>query len=622
MARKKANDGVLATIERLTGKVPCPMYLRSALNKYLYQEQLFEGATAGNTHGRRKQLGQLRGPDTDNLVRNLLDLDALFSGETTTVIDVVTGAIDPNILNERLNDVEQSMQQRLDIYRYWLDRISSARSVLADPHLNLKVDRLDERLLAARNTEIPTIAPFALHALQVQEASEAKVRTGLPSAAEFVSRADAYLALDDLANADRNACSAIERDASCARGWFIRVAIALRRRQSAMRTFHRKRMEAQEFSEPLSGHERWANEQADESANDAWEHQQSLDAILSQAILHWPQNAGRREYGDLWKQVRNVFVGRMFAIAVHDVQRAGSREQWAHLNGLELEWELEHRKQPYASSSGLTGSSSFTAEETRAITNLLAVYDDKPQQFFDIIEGSRISTDFQLYHLRFALRMEGCDAHWAKLQAAVATSTLASQADNLMRDPTVAKLWQAHYCRHSQPAALVQSYAKWLKETQAQSNGRLRHSVLQQYAHLFHHQFVRRQFGLCGEVATEALTLFEGATALTGWFGWQPHPYDDSISMPLHQCRYWQYLAAVAAVEQRRKSESLSAQAQAILDDENRWREAFSEQATCFWTASMEYEEGCGEDWPEPPYGIDLREQENWAKEAQFVPNK
>ena len=92
--------------------------------------------------------------------------------------------------------------------------------------------------------------------------------------------------------------------------------------------------------------------------------------------------------------------------------------------------------------------------------------------------------------------------------------------------------------------------------------------------------------------------------------------------MPLHQCRYWEYLAAVAAVEQRRKSEPLSAKAQAILDDESRWREAFSEQAKCFWTASMEYEEGCGEDWPEPPYGIDLREQESWAKEAQLVPHK
>jgi hypothetical protein len=622
MARKKASDGVLATIERLTGKVPCPMSLRGALNKYLYQEQLFEGADSGSKHSRPKQLGQLCGPDTDNLVRNLLDLDALFNGETATVIDVVTGAIGAKKLNERLDDIEQSMQQRLEIYRYWLDRISSARTVLADHQVNLKVDRLDEKLSVSKDDRTPPIAPFALHALRVQEASEARGRTGLPSATEFVARADAYLALDDLANADRNACSAIKQDPACARGWFIRVAIALRRRQSALRISHRKRMEAQECAEPLSSHERWAMEQADDSACDALVHQEALDAILPQAILHWPQNAGRPDHVDLWKQVRNVFVERMFAICVHDIQRAGTRQQWAHLNGLELEWELEHRKHPYGSSIGLTGRSPFTVAETQAIAKLLAVYDEKPLQFFDAIGESRIATEFRLYHLRFALRMEGCDVHWDRLRAHVERSPAAWQADDLMRDPTVAKLWQAHYCRRNHPNALMQSYAGWLRDTQAQSNESHLHLVLRQYAYLFHHQFARRQFSLCGEVAANARALFDGTTGLTGWFGRASHPYDDSISMPLHQLRYWDYLAAVAAVEQRRQGEPLSAQAQAILDDEASWRQAFSEQALCFWTASEEYEEGGGEDWPEPPYGVDLLEPDSWAKEAQPVPDK
>jgi hypothetical protein len=90
--------------------------------------------------------------------------------------------------------------------------------------------------------------------------------------------------------------------------------------------------------------------------------------------------------------------------------------------------------------------------------------------------------------------------------------------------------------------------------------------------------------------------------------------------MPLHQTRYWEYLSAVAAVEQRKQGGEISAQAQAILAAEGRWRKAFSEQAKCFWTASEEYEEGGGDDWPEPPYGIDLREPESWAREAQPVP--
>lgn len=447
MARKKASDGVVATIERLTGKTPCPEYLRQALNKYLYQEHLFEGAKSGNAGGTRK-LGRMHSPDTDNLVRNLLDLDALFRGETNTVKEVVTRTITEDELQQKLTEAEHTMQQRIDIYRYWLDRVASARKVLADPNVNLKSDRLDEKLSVAMRDGTRAIPPFALHALWVQEASESKGRTGLPSATEYVERADAYLALDDLVHAERNACCALEQDKACARAWFIRVAIALRRRQSAMRTFNQKRMEAQECAEPLSAHERWAMEQADEAACDAWQHQRSLDAILPQAVLHWPRRNGRRDHADLWKQVRNLFVDRMFLIAVHDVQRAGTRQQWAYLNGLEPEWELEHRQNPYASSIGLTGSSPFTAEETQAIAGLLAEYDGKPRLFFDIIEKNRIATDFRLFHLRYVMRMDGCDAHWARLQTAVGESPMGWQADYLMRDTDVAKLWQMHFCRN------------------------------------------------------------------------------------------------------------------------------------------------------------------------------
>jgi hypothetical protein len=620
MARKKASDGVVATIERLTGKIPCPMYLRQILNKYLYQEELFEGAKSGKTGGGAKRLGHLHGPDTDSLVRNLLDLDALFRGETNTVKEVIMGTITEGELQKKLTEAEHAMQQRVAIYTFWLDRLSSVRKVLAAPRVNLKVDRLDEKLLVTMRDGTRTIPPFALHALQVQEASETKGRVGLPSASEYVERAEAYLALDDLTHAERNACSALEQDVAYARAWFIRVAIALRRRQSAMRTFNQKRMEAQECAEPLSAHERWATEQADEAAGDVWQHQQSLDAILPQAILNWPRADGRRDHANLWNQVRNLFVDRMFSIAVHDVQRAGTRQQWAYLNGLEPEWELEHQKHPYASSTGLTGSSPFIAEETQAIAGLLAEYDDKPRQFFDAIEDSRIATDFRLFHLRYVLRMEGGNAHWARLQSAVDESPMDWKADYLMREPTVAKLWQMHFCRNDHASALMQSYAGWLRQTRAQRDGRLYYTVMRQYAYLYHYQFARRQFSLCSEVAENALALFDGATELNGWFGGEQHPYDNSISMPLHQARYWEYLAALAAVEQRKQGGGLSARAEAILGDESRWRKAFSEQTKCFWTESEEYEEGGGEDWPEPPYGIDLREPASWASEAQPIP--
>lgn len=619
MARAKANNGVLATIQRLTGK-PCSSTQRHTLNKYLYEKHLFEDTDQQSPRYTGKKMGKLRAPDTDNLVRNLLDLDALFDGETSTVIGVITKTIETNKLDTELDDIRHKMQQRVDIYSFWLERLSSARAVFSDPNVDLKVARLDEKLTVTRREDSKTLPAFALHALRVQEASEAKGRVSLPTAKEYVERAEAYLALNDLANADRNACSAIAQDSACARGWFIRVAIALQRRQSAMQTFRRKRIEAQEFADPLSAHERWALEQADDAASEASEHQQSLNKILPKAILHWPKTAGRLDHADLWKQVRNIFVNQMFQIAVHDVQRSGTWQQWAHLNGFEEEWEMERQKHPYAWSVGLTTNSPFTVEESQSITNLLTLYDSKPQYFFDTFEEDRIRIDFLLYHLRYVLRMDGCNAHWSRLNAAVAESPVDWKAKFLMRDRTIAKLWQLHYCRHLHAPSLVNSYVEWLQQTQAQSNGRSQHLILQQYAYLYHHQYVRRQFGMCSELTSHALAIFAGATTLTGWFTLEKHPYDDSVGMPIHQSLYWKYLAAVSAIEQRKQGGQLSAEAQAILANQNNLQKAFAEQYSCFWTASEEYEEGGGDEWPEPPYGIDLREPSTWLTIVESSP--
>ena len=118
------------------------------------------------------------------------------------------------------------------------------------------------------------------------------------------------------------------------------------------------------------------------------------------------------------------------------------------------------------------------------------------------------------------------------------------------------------------------------------------------------------------ELAPGRAFLFEGASALTEWFGFEAHPYDDSIGMPVDRCRYWEYLAAIAAVEQRRNGAALSAQADAILATEDHWRLLFSDEDTCFWRASEQYEEGGGADWLEPPYGIDLRRPDSWTSGA------
>lgn len=616
MARKKASDGVQATVERLTGETPCPPYLRETLNKYWRHERLIGSQGRRRAAGEDATLNQLKDVHLDNLVHNLLDLDALFVGDTGKVIDVITGRMETHVLDGELVSIEGVMQRRMEIYRHWLDRMASVRATLAQPGLDLRVDRLEDQLSVGRREDARAIPSFALHALQVQEASEARQGGGEPSAADFVERADAYLALGDLASADKNACLAIGQDASCARGWFIRVVVALRRRQEAMRAHRRKRIEAQECAEPASAHERWAMDQADDAAGDAQEQHRILLAILPQAIVHWPCTVKRHDHPALWKQVRGLFVDSMFAIAAHDTQRFGSRQQWARVSGLEPEWALEHAKHPYAHSSGLTAGSPFTTEETLGIRYLVSAYDAQPRDFFELFDEERIGLDFRLYHLRHVLAMEGGEEHWERLQGAVAESPPAWRVGQLMRDSAVARLWQAHYCGRSGATALMEAGAQWLREMEDIDKGRHRFQLLGQYAYLYHHQLARGEFGACGLVAAKAIALFDGASALIGWFGFETHPYDDSIGMPIDRCRYWEYLAAIAAVEQRRNGATLSVQADAILATEDHWRLLFSDEDACFWRASEEYEEGGGTDWLEPPYGIDLRRTDSWTSAA------
>jgi len=620
MARKKASDGVQATIERLTGEIACPPYLRDALNKYWRHDRLTGGQGRRRAANDDATLNQLADVDLDNLVHNLLDLDALFLGDTGKVIDVVTGVMDMHDLDEELASIEGVMQRRMEIYRHWLDRMASVRATLAQPGLDLRTERLEDRLSTGGREAARTIPSFALHALHLQEASEAK--GGAPSAADYVERADAYLALGDLASADRNACLAVGQDSSCARGWFIRVVVALRRRQEATRAYRRKVIEAQEFAEPASAHERWAMDLADEAAGNAQDQHQTLLMILPQAIVHWPRTAKRHDHAALWKQVRSLFIDSMFAIVAHDTQRFGTSQQWARVNGLEPEWALERVKHPYAFSSGLTEKPPFTTEEALAIGDLLAEYDAHPRNFFEFFDNERIGIEFRLFHLRHVLGMDGGDAHWERLQVAVAESPSRWRVDQLMRDPVAARLWQAHYCHRRGATALMDTCAQWLREIEDIDKGRLRFQVLRQYAYLYHHQFARREFGACGLVAENAVALFDGALSLGEWFGHEVHPYDDSIGMPLSHRRYWEYLAAIAAVVQRREGAALSVQAEAILANEGHWRALFTDEATWFWTASEEYEEGGGEDWPEPPYGIDLRQSDSWTSEgaAHAVP--
>ena len=118
MGNKKKSDGVIATIERLTGQTPCPVFLRNSLNKYIYEEALFEDARKGRA-GKSKRQGKLIQGETDALVMNVLNLDQVFNGATTAVVRIVSGEVEGKELEEMLERATAELQRRFDAYGYW-----------------------------------------------------------------------------------------------------------------------------------------------------------------------------------------------------------------------------------------------------------------------------------------------------------------------------------------------------------------------------------------------------------------------------------------------------------------------------------------------------------------------
>ena len=196
MARKKDPDGVQATIERLTGKSPCPKYLRSALNKYLNVPGLFPKASTTEKRDSGKREGELRTPNTDNVVLNVLALDEVFRGQRKVVASIIKGEISPENLKQKLDCAARDMRRRFEIYANWVNRIPSLDQLLTSEEIDLKTCSIREKLEDPNNRNPSNrTPPFALRAVQQLEQIEERGGLGIPSPKECVERADALFAL-------------------------------------------------------------------------------------------------------------------------------------------------------------------------------------------------------------------------------------------------------------------------------------------------------------------------------------------------------------------------------------------------------------------------------------------
>lgn len=603
MANKKKSDGVIATIERLTGQMPCPVFLRNCLNKYLYEDTLFEGACKGGAT-KEKEQGKLVPGETDALVMNALNLDQVFNGATSSVVGIINGEISGKELISELERAGAELQRRFDAYGYWVQRMDQLKQVLVEGNVDLKKIRLDQLIKTPSDSSaFSNQNPFALRAFQQLERIEVKGRLGGPTSSELVEQADAYLSLGDMRRADEKARAALEIDKSNARAWFIRVMSALKTRNLALRQMRHQEMVAQEMAEPMSAHEAWAYEMASEEQSRAADCQQTLNLILPQALLHWPKsNAGSRSYehGKERHVVRDLFINAIFA-------KVAGRP--FDINGLEAEWKYKWGKEARYSMAPLD------VVELQALQLLLQERDDPSALYYEYIREPGIGRNFKLLHLRWALKLNGYAEHWLEFKELIANRHLQYFEDEILRDPLMSRLWQIHFIVNDGCEGVDMTIERWGAKTLAERGLRTDQHHLRQYAWLYHHRFVRADGAACVDIARKAQALVEKhGDNLNYSPDSMDCPDDESVWMPIRSVLYWKYLEVLGVLLMT--PAQVAMEGLSLLLAAESMAELFCDVDRCFWRQVEMFEGGGGDEFEIPPYRIDLRDTDPWLQAA------
>ncbi|ANH76804.1 hypothetical protein ACS15_5570 [Ralstonia insidiosa] len=606
--RPKGKNGVVATLEKLTDQSPLPSYLRERAYKYLRTNTgLFSQKKGTSNAAKLAEAGAPR------LLMNALQLDEILGGDTSAVVRIMKGEERTEGLQERLKRAEQDIAKRAEIYAYWNQRMSAVKSLLTSGSVDFKEDDLGALLSNHRdvpNTNAPL--PFALRAVRQLEHIERRGRPSGPNAEDLLEQAEAYLALNDLPMAGDKAEAALALDSTCAKAWFIRVVAALKQRNAGLARVRRHQLEASEVAEPMSAHERMAYQLADDASDEVWVHQNTLDAVVPEALLNWPTR-GRDQYEHLeWRAlVRDLLLDQVFQKIKLDGDLGHSRRAFA-LNGFGPEWYLKYDNVELVVDAPPTDLKSLPLRQNErdALNLLFEEHEHDRSMFFGFGRNDFLVRDFRVLHLRWAMQDSGYEKHWQ------AWSADAEWLDaSILNHAVLAPLWFCHQARHGGVEAVEQTLDRWQARASNRRRELDRRQEMQVRVMAYHYQLARNDFAGCWKTCVEAERSTDGVNPGAGY----EHPLEPLIMIPADNAAYWQYLKALTAVFARHASVALQADAAEILADAEHWRTVFRNNNACCWQVAEMYEEGGGDEYPVPPYDIDLTNASSWETPVRIT---
>lgn len=600
-------NGVIATLERITGQSPLPRDVRDTANKYLRSKELYP-KLGGSLDTNSGKLGR---PGSHDLLLNALTLDQIFRGDTKSVVRLLRGEVERPELLKQCADAREDIARRARIYTYWSQRMSSVEAALQETDLQTQALEPLLKVDADGSSGVhEPVGPLALRAVRTLEQIELRSSLKGPTAADLVEQAEAYLSLSDFDTAEARAARAIGLEPANARAWFIRVVAALKRRDTHVATARRHRMEAVEIAEPTSAHERSAHEWADDAGIAAADSQQALDEIVPQALLHWPKaSQGRYEHHDWRRTLSQLLVEQAFE-KVRVGGYLGESRRAFELNGLDLEWRLKLDAPELPRVSGeARPKCPLVQPEVDALSVLFDEHERHGHWVFPLGRGEVHALDLQLLHLRWVLGNGGYERHWQRASSEIRRMHPESFYGAILSSPTLAPLWFSHCVRHDGIDSARSAMKAWTRRALDASRERSALRALEIEALAYHHQFARDDYAGCVATCSAATELLSGGIRTSAAYCL---PFEPQISIPITNALYWQYLTALAALMMGARGLALPPRAIEVLEEADHWQEAFRADDGCFWTFSEEYEGGGGEDYLVPAYDVDLRIADNW----------
>ncbi|MGB0205897.1 MAG: hypothetical protein ACPF9K_12690, partial [Neptuniibacter sp.] len=294
----------------------------------------------------------------------------------------------------------------------WLERMDSLQHLL-ESDFNLQSATLEDELSRSiSNNYYPTSSPYALRAVKLLERIEEEGRNSKLDTKQLTEKAWALynLGLHDQAN--ELAKEITSSDTKCSEAWMLQVLNMHRLQSEASREQIQYSLE-RENAEPLSSHERWAEEMQEDAFNKFHKAKTNERDLIFPAFLYWPEDHDSRidkyKQPEARQQIRNGCIDWLFTLITpfnnycYLVDYAKLHE----INGLKPEYEY---KESQSSSHQRTDLSAYPAHgltdvEVQAAKLICEEIDNNKYSRHSSVDGLHLK--LKLLHIRYALSLNG-----------------------------------------------------------------------------------------------------------------------------------------------------------------------------------------------------------------------